>query len=230
MEDGIGAEFGQLLWDWFRTLLFYLSIIGIGLVLIYLPAMSGIAKTSTAVVAVSYVTVVTIYFVLSHVLMRSLWIELLRRHRHEKFSDSDLRGELGGPVTRQIAGALIAVVVGYVALIITFGLAYTCVEDTLASMGLYDRIYYGVVNFGTVGYGSIQPSGAGKLIVGIHAIAYLLYQATAVAGVLAIISKIVAEPGIGLGFEIDQESRCNPPQNESERCQYGLTCQRTEKL
>lgn len=204
-EGDAHAEFGSFLWGWIRIVLFFLSIVVITTCLFFLSSMPPLLRYSVATAAVSYSTMVAVYYVWSRLIIRCLWIELLRRHRHSTFWSGEVRGEIGAPVAKQVFKALLEVMAGYVSLGLVFGGAYAGTHGSSADGSLFDSIYFSFVTLGTIGFGDIQPSGFGKFLVCLQAIAYLLYQAVAVGGVIAIIGKITVEPAIGLGYSIEDE-------------------------
>ena len=205
MEDDAHAEFGTVVWGWFRLVLFTVSIIAVTACLWFLPSMAPPLRYTAAVLAVSYSTLIVIYFVWSRLIIRCLWIELFRRHRHSTFCNGEIRGEVGASVAKELFKALFEMVAGYVGLALVFGGAYAGTHGSSAGGSLSDSIYFSFVTLGTIGYGDLQPSGFGKVLVCLQSISYLLYQALAVGGVIALIGKITVEPGVGLGYSIEDK-------------------------
>ena len=199
------AEVGTVLWRKFHVFIFFVSIITITACLHFLPRMPPALRYPAAVVTVLYSTLISVYYVWSRLIMRCLWIELLRRHRHSTFWNGEIRGEIGAPVAKQVIKALLEVMAGYIGLVLVFAGAYTGTSGSSAGSSLFDSIYFSFVTLSTIGFGDIEPNGFGKILVCLQAVAYLLYHALAVGGVIAIIGKITVEPGIGLGYSIEDE-------------------------
>jgi hypothetical protein len=194
---------GLVIWRWLRLFLLVASLVGVAAILSFLPSMRPFLRNTLAAAIVIYATTLAMYFVWSELILRCLHIESLRRIRHSTFNTNSIHGEIGGAVALQVVFVLLIVVAGYISIAIVYGAAYFGTGGSTASSSFADSVYFSFVTFGTVGYGDFQPRGFGKILVCMHTVSYLLYQVTAVAGLIAIISKITTEPNIGLGFTLE---------------------------
>lgn len=206
MYDEPYSEVDTLIWHWFRVVLFVGSIIAVTAVLYFLPSLPLVLRYPLAIVTVSYSTIIAIYYVWSRLIITCLHIELLRRHRH-KFWIGEIRGEIGAAVGKQVFKALLEVVAGYISIGVVFGATYAGTGGSTAGSALGNSIYFSFVTLGTIGYGDFSPHGFGRILVCFQIVAYLLYQALAIGGVIAIIGKITVEPGIGLGYSIVKDKK-----------------------
>lgn len=194
MYDDAFQEFGNWLGDKLRAIFLILSVGVSAGALWCLHFFEPTGRTVIGILIVLFSSGIAIYWVWLRLIFHSFWVELLLNEREQTFWRGQyVRGRMGFKVGRQIWKAVRDLIIGYIFVGLVFGITYSETATTNART-VADNIYFSFVTFGTIGYGDIQPTGAGKILVCIESVIFLLYQVVAITAAIAIVGKITAKP------------------------------------